>query len=259
MAENQLVVPTAFGEMRHGHCAVDEVMTLQSFLTSLGYCGDNDKPLSSGHFDDETMRAVARLQQERLGQPASGELDPLTRLGISELMQLEAVRARPSGFYTAVAMLFEGDEPGDGAGATLREAQTSSMIDLHARTQPPVAEDIRRAQDVLLGRGFNLGDTGADGICGPLTTAALRVYQMELGLHPVGMINGHYDVVTGSFLQIDEDEMASVLLDRQGPQMQYVRTANDLPPAEEPEQSRIELLRKLLGEITSENRSGETH
>lgn len=48
-------------------------------------------------------------------------------------------------------------------------------------------EDVRKLQNALVGAGYNVGSTGADGIFGSNTAAAVRKYQQDNGLSVDGI------------------------------------------------------------------------
>jgi peptidoglycan hydrolase-like protein with peptidoglycan-binding domain len=61
--------------------------------------------------------------------------------------------------------------------------------------------DVREVQQALIAKGFNLGETGADGVFGPATDAAVRVFQQRQNLRVDGIVGR----ATRSALEIDFD------------------------------------------------------
>lgn len=56
-------------------------------------------------------------------------------------------------------------------------------------TSPPMTgADVREVQQALIAKGFNLGESGADGIFGPATDAAVRVFQERQNLRVDGIV-----------------------------------------------------------------------
>lgn len=243
------ITPTPFEALSPKDAAPEAVRLLQEFLAYAGYAKGLEEERKSGKFGAATKKALARMQVEQLRVTSSGELDAPTRIQIIDFMHRQVMKNRPDGFYAAVSLLFE--EFGHGGVVSLRAAQAQSIKELKESLTPADAEETRRIQNVLRHRGFDLGGKNET------IDAGLQIYQMELGLDPVGFVNGHVDRVTASFLQIDDDERV-----RQGvtpptgmPEMQYVKPYNPLiPPGANmlPEgENRLELLKQLLAEITA--------
>lgn len=69
-------------------------------------------------------------------------------------------------------------------------------------TSPPMTgADVREVQQALIAKGFNLGESGADGIFGPATDAAVRVFQQRQNLRVDGIVGR----ATRSALGLDID------------------------------------------------------
>lgn len=106
----------------------------------------------------------------------------------------------PGNFYTAAVKKYQtflraygytGDIDGDWGGGT----QTA-----HQRYYDAVAQGnstLKIQQAFLISRGYDLGTTGADGIPGPKTTAAVKLYQTHLrGFGYTGDIDGEWGAGT---------------------------------------------------------------
>lgn len=69
-------------------------------------------------------------------------------------------------------------------------------------TQPPMTgTEVREVQQVLIAKGIDLGDDGADGIFGPVTDAAVRIFQEQQNLRVDGIVGG----ATRAALGLDTD------------------------------------------------------
>jgi chitosanase len=61
--------------------------------------------------------------------------------------------------------------------------------------------DVREVQQALIAKGFSLGDSGADGIFGPVTDAAVKAFQQQQNLRVDGIVG----LATRSALGIEID------------------------------------------------------
>lgn len=66
--------------------------------------------------------------------------------------------------------------------------QSGDGGDASSTASVEVSEDVRRYQKRLIELGYNLGPSGADGIRGPLTIAAVQAFQKSNGLVPDGVV-----------------------------------------------------------------------
>jgi len=71
-----------------------------------------------------------------------------------------------------------------------------------AQALPFLDTTLADAQKALLDLGYNLGPSGADGVSGPKTTAALTQFQKDRGLPPTGTL----DDATRAALGVDESK-----------------------------------------------------
>jgi len=150
-----------------------EVTRLQEFLVGQGFLSEDSV---TGYFGNTTLGAL-RMFQEEYGIEPTGTLGPVTRAKMNGLLEGGAVSASspPASESTAPA-------PGD----TGRADEEKSGLTLFLM-QGYIGGEVKLLQEFLIAHGY-LAQGNATGIFGLLTESAVKEFQLDNGISPVGTV-----------------------------------------------------------------------
>lgn len=218
--------PQRFEAMGMWHENPAEVKDLQDFLRREGFGRKLGPHQTDGVFGPDTLGALNAWQKSE-GLPTTGPHEGMSEATLDRIQEVQADQQKRDGFgYNGLlaaagakvsndpAFLAEADKvqvvPEDSR-ERLRLAQDIALtVASNEPAAKPDKEDATAVQQVLAAKGHDLGHTGPggdgiDGVAGPLTDAALKRYQREAGLKPVGFLpNGELDPVTAALMERDQ-------------------------------------------------------